>query len=743
MIYSKSSADYAARYDLKRCFKSGFLFPLIPCAIFVYLIVANISINFSFEDEYVYKILAMEGTQNFTFFQYLYAAFGVLIGLHAFSFLTSVKKSNVYLSMGINRKQLVKNRVFSSVVYIVLSAVIPMVAALIVNKLNFMITPDLIMACSFYSLVYFTDMLLGFAISCVFTVSVGNIIESAVFSGIACLTPTITFYSLNSILKYMVNGFVSSGYSDTGFTAYCTNLLAYLTKWNPLELLESVGVISYRYVNEKTLKTLDGYDYLSVILWLVVAVAVMMLTPKLVEKRKAEIAGMTGSNKAAAGFAGGVIAFAVFAIMGEFMSKSRILCYVMCVIVPAIIYMVVIAVIFRNKTDIVKHIKGSAVTVVVSAVLTVVCASGIFGVYTSTPKEEDIEYAAVAPSSYEWLMNYTSWDRMLRDSNALYGPMTEKQDIKAVLSMHEKVADGLEKGDNTVCFVYKLKSGKVITRYYRNVSDEGAKESMKVVETGWYKNFVVSALANEKFDYKKEFANVPEGNALTSRTEQAEIDIQCSVLYKYEKYNSGDISILNSTLSDRVRLNDFVSADEIKDFRKIFAEELTQMNSEEIFYPKEQALYHVLIRFGETEEYDGPSMENIPVYPSMKNTVDFIEKHNIKLKQVTADDVASVSVKSVEKALKETAGGVGIGMRYDKSTAASFMSKEFFDEHYVEQDYAMDNRFLNEEEITDRAVIEKYFSEFKSAYSYVGDDGEFVKFVFKDGSDLFAYIPQK
>lgn len=746
MIYSKSSADWAAKYDLKRCFKSGFIFPLIPCVLFVYIMVANMNAAyFDNEIKYIYKVFGDEASHNYFMLQYAYAACGVLSALYSFSFLTSVKKSNVYLSIGISRKQLAKNRILSSLVYIASAAVIPMIAALVINKLNFMVTPDLIRACFYYALVYFVDMLLGFAIGSAFTVSVGNIIESAVYSGIACLTPTIVFYSVDAICVNMINGFASIGYADTGFTGFCTDLFAYLSKWNPMEF--SVIEISYRLSSEKTLKTLDSSEYFVVIFWLVAAAAIMLSVPKLIEKRKAENAGMLGTNKIAVSFAGGVIAFAVFAMVSGTVDTNRFFCYALCSVLPALIYIVIIAVLFRNKTDILNHIKGAAITAAVSVLITVTCASGVFGVYTSVPKAEEVEYAAVAPSGYEHFINYTAWDRFLRNSTALYGPMTDSEDIESVISMHEKVADGLEKGDNTVCFVYKLKNGKVITRYYRNVSDEGAKESLKVVDTNWYENFAISALTNEDFDYDKELDKIPDSNPSRTKIEQAEIDLQCNILVIYNDYNLGEVDILNSTLSDSVRLNDVVSAEEVKEFREVFAAELTQLNYEEVFYPKEQALYHVLISYGEGAEYDGPVMQNIPVYPSMKNTVNFIREHDIKVEQATADDIVSVSIKSLEKALSESEfyGSDSLTFRLGRSFASSYMSKAFYDEYYSVDRYISDDEliFLNEEKITDAATIEKYFTAFRSSYAFVGDNGAFVQFVFKDGSDLYAYIPEK
>ena len=205
MIYSKSSADYAARYDLKRCFKSGFLFPLIACGLFLLSLFSTIDKNLH-GDEYVYKIFARDTYETYIIYQYIYAAFGALAGLFSFRFLTSVKMSNVYLSMGINRKQLVKNRIISSTVYIALASIIPFIAAIILNSIYFTVEPGIIKASVFYALVYFGNMLLGFAVASLFTVSVGNFIESGVCTATALLAPTALIYTAGVAISKFVNG---------------------------------------------------------------------------------------------------------------------------------------------------------------------------------------------------------------------------------------------------------------------------------------------------------------------------------------------------------------------------------------------------------------------------------------------------------------------------------------------------------------------------------------------------------
>ena len=226
----------------------------------------------------------------------------------------------------------------------------------------------------------------------------------------------------------------------------------------------------------------------------------------------------------------------------------------------------------------------------------------------------------------------------------------------------------------------------------------------------------------------------------TTQIEETEIGMMCDYIYYKEKFNSDEIYIYGKTLNEYVKLIDVVGEAEYKEFRKVFAEELVALTPDEIFYPKEQALYHVRVRMGEEEDYNDSSMENIPVYKSMKKTVEFLQRHGIEFKNLTAVDVAEMRLITPEVV------DVSIGIRQEKSMAASYLPAEFIEEVYDgRENYDNDsvNAFSDVEGTTDRKLIEKYFNAYRSYYSYSGDNGKFVQFIFKDGSDLVAYIPEK
>lgn len=739
MIYSKSSADYAAKYDLKRCFKSGFLFPFFACVIFLFVLLGTLSSSFQDED-YIYRIFRNDMYEWYTLLQYIYAAFGALTGLASFSFLASVKKSNVYLSMGISRKQLVKNRIISSTVYIALASVLPFILAIILNHIYLTVESGLIKACGFYALVYFGDMLLGFAVASILTIITGNIIESGVWSATALLTPTAIVYLMGDTINNFVNGVAFSNYDMYyEFGGFCRTFASYVRRLNPLEYLSSAPRVGFRY-KEGEPYSLSGFDYLTAVMWLIVAIVLVLFVVKAIEKRKAEIAGSLGANKNAVRFACTVYAFISFMLVSNFASYSKALGMILCVIIPAFIFIGMMTLVYRSKAEFISSLKDGAVTATGMLCITVILATGIFGYFKKLPTADEIEYAGICPSSVEYILSNNDYLRTTRDSTKVYGPMTDNEDIRTILSIHQKVVDGLDKGDDSVCFVYKMKNGKVIARSYRSVSLEGAKASLGVVNTKWYDNLIRDSFTDWDFDYSQEFKKIPAVTKTSTKIEETEIGLQYDYLSYKELYNSGDIYIYGKTLNRSVKLSDKVSREEEREFRKVFSQELIDLSPDEIFYPEEQALFHIRIKMSESEDYYDANMKNIPVYATMKKTVDFLKRHKISFDNLTADDVVEMRL------LSPGAGVVSVGVRSEKSTAVSYLSAKYLDKNFITRDddaFRRDDAFSQQESITDRKLIEKYFNTYKSYYSYSGDNGKFVQFIFKDQSDLVAYISEK
>ncbi len=739
--------SFSAKYDLKRCFKSLFIFPLIACVMFCYLILTLTVYN---EQEYVYSIFPQESATSLVGFRYLYAAVGIAVAVQAFRFLTSVKQCNVYLSMGISRKQLAQNRIFASVFYIALASILPMVVALIKNKIDFTVTTDLWQACGYYSLSYFMSMLLGFAVGSLIMVKTGNFIEGGIYSGIILLTPAIVNLFLQCFLTNTLNGFVSKEYIDSRLDAYGTQSFLSLSFLQPLEQFSSNIYLSYR-LGDDPINEVDIPNLMFVLLWLVIAGLMLIPVIKLLQKRKAEVTQSIGADKKAVCLVSGVLAFAAFGLASELYAVNRAVGIICGLIAPATVFIAVVAIIFRNKADIKKYLKGSFIVCGVSAVCTVLCLTGFFGAYYKAPNVEDVEYVSLMPSGYENFWSESPADDGLKISDVFYSDITDKKDIEKVISIQNTVTENLNKGDNHIAFVYKLKSGKMITKSFKNVSDEGARESFKIIETDYYKSFIIKSLNDKDFDYDVESEKLKKiGDAETER-ERLDLIEKHGNLYRYAEYALGEVQLYSKDLSSCVLLKDIMSTEEIYEFKKVFGEEFTSLSVDEMFYPKQQAVYHLSFNYGEEEEgNDSPVNKSIPIYPQMKKTLQLLQKYNISLSVKSIDEIECVYIKKIGDIIQQSE--VTKVLRLDKTFSAQYIHVDYKQENYGEVVDAQTGlvmytnnslQYSENEKVTEKNEIKKYLSQFKTTYSFVDDDGYVIKFMFKDGSDLLAYLPQE
>lgn len=757
MTCNKSSADYSAMYDLKRCLKAQWILPFIAALVACFIIITGLQNCFWFKESFSDRIseyihILMPSARRVTFIMIGYILMGALTAVQGLSFLTSVKQCNVYLSMGITRKQLSKNRIFSTLIYLAIFSAVPIGASLILNAAKLSVTGELIFAALYYFLALFAGAVLGFGIGSVFTVSVGNIFESLVFSFTACLMPMILTACIETTFTYLVNGavFVNENLGMSGgFTDFCSTLSDKLLLFDPMKYLEAVEGIGTKFTSGTSARALWASDWLPTIAFLIIGVLLVALTPELLKKRQAENAGMFGMNKGAVYFGVSVVSLAVFAFSGSMMfylEKAAV--YALCILLPPVAALIFIAIIYRNKKDIAKGLKAVGAVALADVLLLGICFTGVFGIYTAVPDIEDIAYAYVSPAASDFITTFSNSGRTEEFMSEVYGKFESEDDLKTVLSVHEKVKDNLGKGNHSsVCFVYKMKNGSEIVRYYRDVSDEAAKESLKVVETKWYRDLVTDLLTNDDFDAVKaeeELSNRYDEIRDDYRSlEGAEYELKWNTLSLYTQY-CGETAITNSTLSDGLPLSKIMTKAQQKQFRQCLAQDITSMTAEDMFFNTSEPLYYLNFYLDESWFPDSSfnliylGRELVPVYESMTNTVNFLNSFNLGLKQLTADDITSLQILPLEDRFDINANVNGsVHYRLDMTVRGSYKSAEYETGMTVYGD-----GFEYCTEITDKAVIEKYLSAQRAVACFIGDNGAFVKFNLKNGTTFVGYLSE-
>lgn len=743
MTSTKSSVNHAAQYDLKRCLKENAFIPMAAAALVSYFLWVFVTVlNSETAKEFKWTIFSDYSGYSPSMFNLLYLLCGAITAVKTFYFLTSSKRCNVYLSMGIGRKTLLKNRMLSSIFWMALSSIIPLVVSLVANYLHFVITAETIKTAIYISLCLFLNILLGFGVAGAVILSVGNAIETFGIYAILIMIPSTLNLAVNKLGNNIFNGFSVVKTADYfGIEAYMPDWLSKVKYFIPFEFVEAIRT------NEKfqiDFTSISALNWLTLFCWFAAAIMIVALMPRLMKKRKAEIAGAFGADRKLVAIVSGVIAFLMFTIWCGFDFDNQLFRYVMMFIMPVIGYIIPVVFIYRNSTDIKDNLIGTGVTAVISLLLTVCSITNCFGYFNKLPSADEVEYAAIMPAAVE-LFNKNS-DRTLMYNDSLYGKITDVDDIKKIISIHDRVTDDLGKGESRVSVVYKLKNGKTIARTYRRVSDEGAKASLEFIDTKYYKNLVTDTLSLSEFDEDKEREKLAGYfEKIEDRIKMSEYMMDVKMFeYKADLTNSVP-AILNSTLSHKFSLDRVMSKAEILEFKKALATDLTNMTVEQTFYPQEKSLYFV--HFYRYDYVDNGSYENknFPIYSFMSNTLNIINKYSIQLnslKNYTINDIETVQIKSVREMINTyNSWDTRISFVLDRTVCATYTYPQNYEDVvgpiYVSSD------FDDPTEVTDKATIERYFNNYRSMHSFIGDNGIFVRFIFKDGSDLIAYIPEK
>lgn len=747
MTFSKSLQHKASSYDLVRCLRSLWLCPTAAMLVFGYICFADPFGEAQHWDDYKYAVLSYGHASEFFIWSLLYLACGVLTAIHAFSFLFSTKKCNVYLSLPLTRKELYRNRLLAAMPFMVLSATVPMIISFIGNKLYYTVTPECFIALIFITLALLSLMLLGFGIGSVFAVSVGNIFEATAYSALGIFLPMLAFISVEQIMKNLINGAAISAKWHGRFDAYCFKPTTALKRADPIYSFHTaVYNIANQVVDEKA-ETPEAIDFMPMIAWFVAFAILSVLAQRLIVKRRAETAGAFGSNKSAVIFTAAVLSLGAFAALTNLTAKASLFVTILCIALPALIYITVVALVFRNKDDIRRNLKGMAVAAALSLTVVIVCDTEVFGHYTAVPERDEIESVILCPAaSADFFKEEYSEGGEIATSPALYGQLTTARDIDFAVSLHEKAVTTLDKGDNNIGFVYKLKDGRIIVRHYRRVSAETAKESLKVIETDWYRETVYSMLTAKNYDLEKaerELGTVEDETSF--EFEAVEWDRAYGRIRLTDEFSNLPVILCNSTLTKGELLSDIMSKEELSEFKRIMAQELVTLKAEDVFFPKEKIQFYLTYTLEYEKQKDGLSFAHsrycfIPVYPTMTKTLEFLSRFDINIEDVTAEDIKLIKVLPYKTALKnDQFVNTDIRHAVDKRVIIDRIQDTEADNHYNSFEYYNKNDIIVYE---DEATVKKYFDSFRGVYAAVDNKGYMVRFVLNDGTYFHGFVTE-
>lgn len=799
---SQKSLNNVNRNDFVRSLKDSILFPAIAFIVLFFFMTCPVISYVTAEDflmQTVHNEISVFLPQSSSFY-YMFAeivpagmvACGMLTAAKSFYYLLSKKQVNVFLSLGVKRNTMLKNRILSAVVTLFTAVFVPMVIIYITNIVNFGMSAHLTKVFLYVTTMLFVSGLIGFALCTLMFMVSGNIFEAA-FSTIALsFIPFLTFFMVDSLSYGWLKGYIYTAKFDRWINAcnpwtMATNLQADymgedLIVVNVTNLLRPLINVT----GDKNFKIPEHFNvdmgfFFPIIMWLVVALVVIGVTFFLYNRRKAEHANSLGKfavSRAVIGTAASVLVtyFLVAMLSGDL---NLFIVFLVTVIASFVAYAVVQLVLTRKVKTAFKSFKWYGVLVAATALCMITIGTGIFGTYNKIPDIKEVKSVSVSTNELAMFQHYIN----TYDNHEDFVESSTEESKKMVLELFELLknekksyTDDDWQGEATL--VIRDNDGKLKYRRFAMYSEETYKKYLEMVYgsdfiDAVFKNYLVDDIPENPYEdstgYFKKYLWQYSDSDLLLKSDAPFVSIQDidglgEALYKdlsamsveqLLKNNEKPVCILARGYEDM----DFAGQVPISSENKIYPID----KEGNILYDKDYKPETSLVR----AEY-GLLYDYIPVYKNMTNTLEFLNSNGCITdeKQLTIKEVLYTD--SFMNYNKASADFVQLNSKDNDKMAYSYtlhypeIELEAFEQGmYSAYQNDMIGYFIDEslteyellkkvykdighplESVTDTEKAQKIFDNTVSRYMYLGDEGRFVYVVYEEGPIVCYYLPE-
>lgn len=642
----KEKVKTPALFDLERSFASNIAVPTATLIFSVILFGALPWIALRIETKEMLEVIKNSYNMIFTLwindicFVYIiiYTLLGVIAAFNAFKFINSKSQVNVYLSMGISRKQLFRNRLIACLSMLAVSAFVPMILNLAINSSMFgfkfvFIQHELCAALSIFAAILagFTAGMFGVFLS-------GSAFESIALTGTILSLPSLLCFSAQTILKTLLRGYFVND-MDMWFAPWFMqkpDLYVKTSLLNPLLFTMPVGAKSVfesviddkQKYGDAVLAAPDVKSFAPSIIWLLICVLAILAAYRLFTRRRAELAGMYGASNGLNIFCSVLFALAISTATLPFTKswgKFSIIFTAVAFALLSIIFNIILA---RNLKIILKNLRAilPAFAVLLAAML---CVSyDVSGYCTRIPDVSKIDKAYVSVNVTDYVFDY-GYRSIEAGGGVEYfeaatplGPFETEEDLKLLTEILESIVGKADAAGEQVFIRFDMKNGSVKTLSYKVKDKEAVRNLLNLYKSDYW-NGVIDKLFDE--------------NAVHQNLELLyENDYQSAVITQANKIiNSGGFSVVSPMQNRKIDVPEFDA-----ELRQALAADLKAQNVWDFFMPSEPARAIISFMPGRSTMY-----LSFYISESMENTMTYLEKSGY-LKQLDAvcDEPISVTL---------------------------------------------------------------------------------------------------
>lgn len=706
-------------------------------------------------------------------------AAGVVNAVILYSFAFSKKQCNIIFSLGMTRKEIFISKFLAGAVPMFLSVL----AAGIIELFNqssfgYGIHKPAVLLMIYFVLCFAGVYLLSFTLAAAVCSNSGNILESAVFTGIIAVFPYVVPY----FLQYNISSYTLGGVYEA-------------PKWN----LFNPYFYFYDFASnmEETSYLLKTSDFSGIIMDFALAAIIVIISAFAFSRRKNEITATWGKAKELNEICGGLAGFYCFTALNAYLNyiakrgNGNILIFLACAAAFLIGY-IIFRLIFgsKRKKVLFASLKHFPAYVAGLGIITVIFATGCFGYSSFIPDVSDVKSVAV----YSQLWTYKSAGNGgglflgLKNSQSMYdiydseiGEISDfktKAEIEAISNVHsELIKDGRIKNNasdtcgNCFSIIYTLNNGEKVERLYNKTTQKTAKDmialsNLKTVKAELrnmleYVNSNLKTTVNISGSETQEYYDISEDDPYNMG--YGSMDLYTKDMYLFptdmrKGYKAGKMTeeLCNALMKDITAQNAsdvfyHSSADEIgiiafgvkndtndyymmlnyseDESGNIYDENGQYLfNTHDELKPDANGLYETSFAVG----YSG--IQPMVITKSMTNTVKYFEDNDLMKyfkSTTTENDVKSIRVATKKKIYKNK-NSENLPLFYAAYSSAKNVA--FYYDNVDWKKWGLQRYFDNiDKTITEKTTIKKVLDN-AFVYGYCGDDYRIVEITYNDGA---------
>lgn len=435
----------------------------------------------------------------------------VLLGFVLFRFMANKRTVNIFYSLGLTRRSLFMTRYLAGQLLLLLASLLPVAANLILNLAFFGSCRELWISAAAILAALIVMSSLSFAVTAAVFSCVGTVSEGVIYSVLSLFSPSILLAGADGLMSRVWGSPFGTTFETMDFGRRIYSLLFNYRQVQPVFLLKtSCGQVCQLPMNEKW----TAPNGSSLLLWALLTIGIVALGAFLFQRRKAEICGFLGKNKALNVSAVVLIGFLCLGAVFKRASPLPDFAAVpLGVLAYAAVYCVFYLALTRDGKRFRKKLRFLPLHLGAVVLLSVLAVTGFCGFSSYVPEPSEVRSVdVIMPDQSIQITGYSGSygidNQYFSEQGDLIPGFTSQHDLELITKLHRRLAEegnqplqedgprGEQVVRTVIQFVYTRKDGRQVRRHYEKVPFSQLIQFLQLEDSDRYHELVREVLTD-------------------------------------------------------------------------------------------------------------------------------------------------------------------------------------------------------------------------------------------------------